>query len=51
MLINNEVWTGIPGYCRFVLSVGERIETKSNKEAGVKISHKTCIEEIKEYKK
>ena len=23
MLINNCVWTGVPGYCRFVLSVGE----------------------------
>ena len=23
LLINNEVWTGIPGYCRFVLSVEE----------------------------
>ena len=23
ILINNDVWTGIPGYCRFVLSVGE----------------------------
>ncbi len=23
MLINNDIWTGIPGYCRFVLSVGE----------------------------
>lgn len=23
LLINNDIWTGIPGYCRFVLSVGE----------------------------
>jgi methionine S-methyltransferase len=25
LLINNDVWTGIPGYCRFVLSVEEPV--------------------------
>jgi methionine S-methyltransferase len=24
MLINNDVWTGLPGYCRFVISVSEQ---------------------------
>jgi len=27
LLINNDVWTGIPGYCRFVLSVEEDVFT------------------------
>jgi methionine S-methyltransferase len=25
LLINNDIWTGIPGYCRFVLSVEEHV--------------------------
>ena len=31
MLINNDAWTGIPGYCRFVLSVGEDTFTEGLK--------------------
>ncbi|MBL4863128.1 MAG: aminotransferase class I/II-fold pyridoxal phosphate-dependent enzyme [Crocinitomicaceae bacterium] len=29
LLINNDVWTGIPGYCRFVLSVEEEVFEKA----------------------